>query len=224
VAAGLTKELWGTIEQYDTLSLKFEAVYAGFLNSAEQIDCVTEAAARLKSEDGVTLIDPVMGDNGIVYETYTDKLCSRMRELCEIADIITPNATEAAILLDKPPNAIPHSADEACEWMEALNKAFGADVVLTGLDYEPGRIGSGCMCGGKCEIFLHRRINSFYPGTGDIFDSVLLGQLLNGNTLKSASVTAGEFVSDCIAYTSSQNTAPAYGVMFEKLIGRLIPQ
>ena len=90
VKSDLTGEMHPTIDQYDRLGLRFEAVYAGFLGSASQIDSVREAAERLKAENGLTLIDPVMGDNGEVYSSYTPEMCTRMRELCAIADLITP--------------------------------------------------------------------------------------------------------------------------------------
>ena len=85
VKSDLTGEMHPTIDQYDRLGLRFEAVYAGFLGSASQIDSVREAAERLKAENGLTLIDPVMGDNGEVYSSYTPEMCTRMRELCAIA-------------------------------------------------------------------------------------------------------------------------------------------
>ena len=119
VTTDLTSAMQGTIEQYDALGLRFEAVYAGFLGSADQIDRVREAAQRLKTPDGITLIDPVMGDNGKVYDTYTPEMCTRMRELCAIADIITPNTTEAAILMDWDPCSRPRTAEEAWEWLRA---------------------------------------------------------------------------------------------------------
>ena len=82
----LTGVMPRVIDQYDRLGLRFESVYAGFLGSADQIDCVRDAVLRLKSENGTAFIDPVMGDNGEVYATYTPEMCTRMRELCEIAD------------------------------------------------------------------------------------------------------------------------------------------
>ena len=123
VTTDLTSAMQGTIEQYDALGLRFEAVYAGFLGSADQIDRVREAAQRLKTPDGITLIDPVMGDNGKVYDTYTPEMCTRMRELCAIADIITPNTTEAAILMDWDPCSRPRTAEEAWEWLRAVRCA-----------------------------------------------------------------------------------------------------
>lgn len=221
VKSDLTREMHPTIDQYDELGLRFEAVYAGFLGSASQIDSVAEAARRLKAEGGLTLIDPVMGDNGEVYSSYTPEMCTRMRELCAIADLITPNTTEAAILLGRDPVSAPQSECEAVEWMQALYEQYGAAVVLTGLDYENGKVGSGCFEGGESTVSLHERIDCYYPGTGDLFAAVMLGELLGGATLRSACVRAGEFVRDTIAYTAEQHTDPNFGVQFEKLLPRL---
>ena len=222
VTTDLTSAMQGTIEQYDALGLRFEAVYAGFLGSADQIDRVREAAQRLKTPDGITLIDPVMGDNGKVYDTYTPEMCTRMRELCAIADIITPNTTEAAILMDWDPCSRPRTAEEAWEWLRALRAQYGAHVVLTGLDFEQGKVGSGCLSDTGGTLSLHRRIDRYYPGTGDLFASVMLGALLNGHSLPAACERAGEYVKDCIAYTAEQQTDPMHGVQFEKLLYKLI--
>ena len=222
VTTDLTSAMQGTIEQYDALGLRFEAVYAGFLGSADQIDRVREAAQRLKTPDGITLIDPVMGDNGKVYDTYTPEMCTRMRELCAIADIITPNTTEAAILMDWDPCSRPRTAEEAWEWLRALRAQYGAQVVLTGLDFEQGKVGSGCLSDPGGTLSLHRRIDRYYPGTGDLFASVMLGALLNGHSLPAACERAGEYVKDCIAYTAEQQTDPMHGVQFEKLLYKLI--
>ena len=222
VTTDLTGAMQGTIDQYDRLGLRFESVYAGFLGSADQIDRVREAAERLKTPDGITLIDPVMGDNGKVYDTYTPEMCTRMRELCEIADIITPNTTEAAILLDWDPASKPRDPAEAWQWLRALRSRYGAQVVLTGLDFARGRVGTGCLSGEGGTISMHRRISRYYPGTGDLFATVMLAALLNGDQLADACEFAGEFVKDCIAYTAAQQTDPMHGVQFEKLLPRLI--
>ena len=222
VTTDLTSAMQGTIEQYDALGLRFEAVYAGFLGSADQIDRVREAAQRLRTPDGITLIDPVMGDNGKVYDTYTPEMCTRMRELCAITDIITPNTTEAAILMDWDPCSRPRTAEEAWEWLRALRAQYGAQVVLTGLDFEQGKVGSGCLSDTGGTLSLHRRIDRYYPGTGDLFASVMLGALLNGHSLPAACERAGEYVKDCIAYTAEQQTDPMHGVQFEKLLYKLI--
>ena len=103
-----------------------------------------------------------MGDNGEVYATYTPEMCMRMRELCEIADIITPNTTEAAILLDRDPASAPQNETEAQEWLHALHSRYGAQVVLTGLDYEPGKVGPA-VCLRMGTISLHREDRAVLP-------------------------------------------------------------
>ncbi len=221
VTTDLTDAMQGTIEQYERIGLRFEAVYAGFLSSVGQIDRVREAAARLKAPGGMVLIDPVMGDNGRVYATLTAALCARMRELCAAADIITPNTTEAAILLGRDPASRPSGPDEAWEWIHALRAAYGAQVVLTGLDFAEGRVGTGCLSDEGGALSLHQRIDRYYPGTGDLFAAVMLAALLNGGKLADACTHAGAFVKDCIAYTAAQQTDPMHGVQFEKLLGRL---
>lgn len=196
-------------------------MYAGFLGSADQIGLCAGCCARLKSENGTAFIDPVMGDNGEVYATYTPEMCTRMRELCEIADIITPNTTEAAILLDRdrPPHR--RMKRKRQEWLHALHSRYGATGCADRPGYEPGKVGSGCLSADGGTISLHERIAQYYPGTGDLFAAVVLGALLNGRALADACALAGEFVKDCIAYTAAQHTDPMHGVQFEKLLPRL---
>ena len=215
----------GTIRPSTTGSaLRFESVYAGFLGSADQIDRVREGGgAAQKRRDGITLIDPVMGDNGKVYDTYTPEMCTRMRELCEIADIITPNTTEAAILLDWDPAAKPRDPGGgvavAARPAQPVWRAGGADRDWTSRGAGsaraacPARAARSACTAASAGIIRAR---------GDLFASVMLAALLNGDKLADACEFAGEFVKDCIAYTAAQQTDPMHGVQFEKLLPRLI--
>ena len=163
----LTGVMPRVIDQYDRLGLRFESVYAGFLGSGRS-DRLRAGMpyCGLKSENGTAFIDPVMGDNGEVYATYTPEMCTRMRELCEIADIITPNTTEAAILLDR--DRPPHRRTNGSTGVAACtSQPLRRTVVLTGLDYEPGKVGSGCLSADGGTISLHERIAQYYPGTGE---------------------------------------------------------
>lgn len=220
VCADLTRSMHPSLVHFQSLGLQFEAVYSGFLGSAMQIDCVAEAA-ECKSTNGIFLADPVMGDNGAVYTTYTPEMTSRMSELCALADIITPNATEAAILLGKRPDTPIRSQAEAEEWCAALAARYGTQIVLTGLEIVPDKIMTACHAAGRTEWAVHERIGGFYPGTGDIFASVLLGGLLAGENLAESAAHAGSFVRDCIAYTAARGTDPMYGVQLEPLLYQL---
>lgn len=221
VETDLTEAIPDTMEQYDRLGLTFEAIYAGFLGSARQAALVREASERLKAPGGLTVIDPVMGDKGKLYSTYTREMCVRIRELCKAADIITPNTTEAAILLGKDPASCPKDGREAEQWLLWLHQFSGAAIVLTGLDFMPGYIGTGCYTEGQCTILQQPRTGGDFPGTGDLFAAVMLGTLLNGAGLLKSCETAGAFVKDCIAYTVRQKADPVYGVQFEPLLWKL---
>lgn len=218
----LTDDILPIVNQYEGLGLEFEAVYAGFLSSSEQINGIVQAILHLKASEGIVLVDPVMGDNGKVYKTYTPEMCRKMGGLCRLADIITPNLTEAAILLGKAPETTPMDAKETAAWARTLEKSYGARVVLTGVNGGGDTVGVLCCEHGTVAFFEHARIKSYYPGTGDIFASVLLGALLQGDGLADAARRAASFVRDCIAYTAEQGTDNMHGVQFEPILGELI--
>ncbi|MGE4547958.1 MAG: pyridoxamine kinase [Intestinibacillus sp.] len=217
----LTEDLLPWIEQYEGLGLEFEAVYSGFLGTVKQIGCISQAILRLRAPNSVVLVDPVMGDNGEIYQTYTPEMCARMGDLCRLADVITPNVTEAAILLGRDVGDTPGSPAEAEDWARALEQKYGAKVVLTGLSQGGGTVGVLCCEEGQTAFFEHARIARYYPGTGDIFASVLLGGLLRGKTLADAAARAALFVRDCIDYTAAQGTDNMHGVQFETQLAGL---
>lgn len=221
VCRDLTDSLHPMLAHFGSLDLRFESVYSGFLGSADQIDRVAEAAS-LKTPDGLFLVDPVMGDNGAVYTTYTPEMTARMSELCALADLITPNVTEAAILLGKQPDTIVRDRAEAEAWALELGGRYQAQVVLTGLNLHPGKLTVACCAGDKTEFVEHDCIDGFFPGTGDIFASVLLGDLLGGSALTDSAARAAAFVRSCIAFTVSRNADPMRGVLFEPLLGQLL--
>lgn len=220
VSTDLTASISPILAHFERLELAFEAVYSGFLGTAEQIDSVAQAAGQ-RTVSGIFLVDPVMADNGAVYQTYTPEMTLRMRELCKLADVITPNTTEAAILLGFAPDTPISDRQQAEEWCTALHEQYGARVVLTGLELHPGEVTIACCASGKTEFAGHDRLGGFYPGTGDIFASVLLGGLLCGDALTESAVRAGTFVRECIHFTAARGTNPLYGVLFEPLLHML---
>ena len=221
VCTDLTDAMHPTTAHFRSLGLGFEAIYSGFLGSAAQIDHVREAAS-LKTADGLFVVDPVMGDNGKVYVTYTPEMTARMSELCALADLITPNVTEAAILLGRSPEDTVRSRTEAAEWAQALQDKYQVAVVLTGLSLTEGRLAVACCQDGGTEFVEHDSVDGFFPGTGDIFTAVLLGELLRGGALTASAAKAAAFVRRCIAYTAAKHSDPVYGVQLEPLLGELL--
>ena len=93
----LTPELYKIADHWEKLGIRPDAIYTGFLSGAAQCDFIEDFITRFGGADVLTLIDPVMGDDGELYSQSTAALVDRMRELCSRADIIVPNLTEACL-------------------------------------------------------------------------------------------------------------------------------
>ena len=202
---------------WDRLGVRFDAVYSGFLGSAEQIDIVLDFCRA--HPGALRIVDPVMGDDGAIYKTYTSDMCARMRTLCEAADCITPNLTEACILLGAP---YTQAADERVmrEYARALSALGPRYVAITGIRQGDSIVNAG-LADGDFFIDRHPRLPAYCSGTGDIFASVVTGALLSGRGFADAVRTAGGFVSDAIRYTAALGETFENGVIFEPILGGL---
>lgn len=219
VTQDLTEWLSGALGQYEALGLRFDAVLSGFLSAPAQVACVKRAAA-CKAPDGILLVDPVMGDNGKLYKICTPELVDSLRQLCRVADYITPNVTEAAVLLGLPANTTPKDTDEAEQWVQELCTRYETRTVLTGLGDESNVL---TLCGqdGAVQTVQNPRIGAYYPGTGDLFAAVLTGGLMRGEHLTDAAQRAANFVCACIRATAQMNYPPQWGVTLEPQLWRL---
>lgn len=219
----LTDQMEGITAHWAELGVEFDAVYSGFLGSAGQIDLIESFNARFRRPGTLVLVDPVMGDHGKAYRTCTPELCERMGELARHADVITPNLTEAAILLGEDYASCPSDEAGFRGWLERLSLAGTRSVVITGVSLAPGQIGAGYFdkTSGKTGFVMAKQEPAQFPGTGDLFASVLLGGLLRGDGLEGAVRLAAEFVGHCVAYTLALGTPVLEGVQFEPLLGEL---
>lgn len=219
----MTGQLPRTAGHWGELGVALDAIYSGFLSSAEQIGLLGEFIGRFRQAGTLVLVDPVMGDHGRAYRTYTGEMCEKMKSLCDRADLITPNLTEAALLLDEPYCASP-GPDQVRRTLERLSLEGKRSVVITGVSAGEGQVGAACLdreTGRTC-IAMSRREEGQYPGTGDLFASVLLGALLRGGELRSAAECAVEFVRGAVRRTLELGTPILEGVQFEGLLGALV--
>ena len=116
----LTGAMEQTLVHWEALHTSFDAIYSGFLGSLQQIDVLQSLIHRLRRKETLVLIDPVMGDHGRVYRTYTPEMCEQMIRLAAEADLITPNLTEAALLLGEPFHRIPTTSGSLCKGEQSL--------------------------------------------------------------------------------------------------------
>ena len=211
-------------EKATFLGVTFDAIYSGFLGSAGQIGLIEDFYRQFRREGTLVLVDPVMGDHGKPYRTYTPELCGRMRDLAAQADVITPNLTEAALLLEEDYADLPRDEEGLRAWLERLSLDGRRSVVLTGVSLRPGAIGAGCFdrATGRIRFAMARQEPAQFPGTGDLFASVVLGAMLRGEPLETAAQRAAEFVQRCAAHTLALGTPVLEGVQFEPLLGELM--
>lgn len=212
----LTDFIQPTLEHYKRLNIDFECIYSGFLGSEAQIDHCLEFFSTYKN--ALAVVDPVMGDHGKAYRTYTKRMRERMSELVGVADMITPNLTEASMLLSDEYPTAPITRTQAKSMLVRLSELGPKYVVITGVSMATNEIAN---------IGYDREHNSFwyvpcdyvpvsYPGTGDIYASVLTGSFLNGDSLPMAMDRATRFLEIAIKTTFTYAQDTRYGVMLEK--------
>lgn len=223
VFTDLTGGMAGTVAHWQELNVTFHAVYSGFLGSAEQIGALESLIHAFRAPDTLVLVDPVMGDHGKLYRTYTAEMCKRMAVLVKQAGLITPNLTEAAILLgeDYDPAPTPQKADA---WLERLSGNGVRSVALTGVSRTPGWVGCASYDAEQNSLAFCDApvVEGVFSGTGDLFASVLLGARLRGEPLPQATETAVSFVQRCAAHTSAAGLDPITGPNFEPFLKELM--
>lgn len=221
VLRDLTDYISPALEHYKRLDYKFDCIYSGFLASTEQIDHCLEFFEYYK--DALKVVDPVMADNGKPYKTCTAELCSRMGELTAIADIITPNITEAAILLGENPVQPDVAMQKIKSYLVRLSELGPKIVVITSVfsDGKAYNVGYDREHS-KFWRIPYNMINARYPGTGDVFASVLTGSILRGDSLPIAMNRATAFLERAIKTTYSYSTDTREGIMLESCLDFLI--
>ena len=217
----LTAEMGRIADHWTAMDLQFGAIYSGFLGSADQVDTVARFFSTFKKSSTAVIVDPVMGDHGTAYRTCTPELCRGMRALAENSDVITPNLTEAALLLDRTYEEIQRT--DAHEVVRRLSVGGRRSVVLTGYSSESGQTGALCFDrdSGESKAVQTPREPQDFSGTGDLFASVLAGGVARGVPLFQAAQAAADFVRDCIARTLAEGLTEQDGVDFEPLLGQL---
>ena len=147
----MTEELPKVAEHWKSLNLRFDAIYSGFLGSERQIGIVADFIRTFRGPDTLVVVDPVMGDDGKPYQTYTPAMCAGMAHLAELADVITPNLTEAAFLLNRDYGDLLdggralHDEGALRRLAEELSLGGRRSVALTGAALSPGQTGAMCF-------------------------------------------------------------------------------
>ena len=219
----LTQEMAKIYAHFQTLPLRFDGLYSGFLGSWEQLALVEDVFAHYRRADTLLLVDPVMADHGAVYATYTETLARDMGRLCRQADVIVPNLTEAAILLEASYREQP-SFPQVEAMLRALHKRYGCrQAVITGI-LRDGLLGAAAYDAQRDCVFFHGQppMDHVFYGTGDVLASALLAGLMRGRSLSQATTLAVDFTYQSMLHTLDNGLPLRYGVAFEQALPMLV--
>ncbi|MCM1115790.1 MAG: pyridoxamine kinase [Clostridium sp.] len=215
-AVALTEVMPQFIKEWRKLGVRFDAILTGFVMDNQQLDIISGFIDEFSTKDNVVIVDPVMADNGRLYDGYTDEMCSKIKNLCYKADIITPNIAELAFLADE-------------EYSEDLNKiiSYGNKLISKGIKSivatgykDNGKISNIVFDGKEVNLATAAEHGGYYSGTGDILAAIITGGVLRGMDLYSAAKLATQFIEKAIL--SSDVTNHNDGIEFERFLGDLI--
>ena len=219
-----TSHMRDYIKIWKELGLTFDGLYCGFLGNEEQIDIVREFVEMFRPP--LFLLDPVMGDHGRAYSSITETHVQKMKELLPLADIITPNITEACLLTGTPWKVGEWTMQELsglCERLASLclKDSVSASIVITGIRQGDFLV-NFLWDDGVYTTVASPIAGASRPGTGDIFASILAADAVRGETLLSSVQKAANFVGLCIAGSEKAGTPVPEGVVFEKYLAALL--
>lgn len=203
--------------------VKFDCIYTGYLGTVQQIDMMKTLFKNFKSKNTIIIVDPVMADNGKLYPAFNMDYVKKNAELCAAADIIVPNITEAAFMTGM---EYRETYDEAYirEMLARLDRLGAGISVLTGVSLSPGKTG---VMGyeretGQYYVYQNDRVNASYHGTGDLFTSTVVGEIMKGKNWRDAMRIAADYTAHTIEVTLESPDEPWYGVDFETTLPELI--
>lgn len=216
-----TDHLEHYICDWQATGLRFDAIATGFLGSVRQIDFVRRFVAAFRTSATTVVVDPVMGDYGRLYPTYDPTLADAMRGLLEVADVLTPNLTEACVLTQRPYD--PEISDAALASICAELTACRADrVVISGLSRGTDLVNFIYEKGALPQVCAQPKLGADRSGTGDVFSSVIVGDLVRGRGFAEAVRHAAAFVSRAVARTIEMELPTTDGLAIEEVLANLL--
>jgi len=234
VSQDLTDFLEQTLDKWCEMGMEFDCIYSGYLATVRQEELTRRFMERQPS--ALRIVDPVMGDDGRMYRALPSDMPEAMRRLCRCADMITPNLTEASLLTGTPclvcgdgqsalgtasgitrSCAVSELRDLLCRLLELGPRT----ALITGVPLEDRHVNAWMSSDGVLHTLAYEPVPAGYPGTGDLFTSVIAGALTRGTRLPDAVSLATTYVRDVILHTSACGTAPLYGVQLESTLGSL---
>lgn len=212
-----TEKLPQFIANWEELKISFDCIYIGYLGSAAQIPIMEEFIKKFRGPKTQVVVDPVMGDGGKLYMTFPEDLAKNLKKLVVLADIITPNLTEACYCLDRPYVGDEPDDETIKQVLVDLNKMGPKHVVVTGIK-RGNKLINAIYDEGEFTFIDREKLGEERHGTGDIFSSVIVGEMVRGKKLKDAVMSACLFVEKSIVYSMELGVPNKEGACFEEFL------
>ncbi|MBQ9783163.1 MAG: pyridoxamine kinase [Clostridia bacterium] len=216
----LTEDMPAINAHWQKEGIAFDAIYTGYLGSAEQIAYVERLAETVKKSGAPLIVDPAMADNGKLYPGFDMAFVEKMKGLCGKADYVIPNLTEACLL-----TGIEYKTDYDRAYVDSILQALVAlgakAVIFTGVSYAEGKTGVVVYENGSYAYYEHDKLPNSCHGTGDIYASAFVGALMRGKSAYDAARIAADYTVACIQETAKHENH-WYGAAFEPVLGTLI--
>lgn len=206
-----------TLPVWQRLHFAFDAVCTGYMFSDEQARLVADYSRSLAASGTALFVDPVMADSGSLYHGLDAHHIDLMRDMVSVADLTFPNYTEACLLTDTPFRQEGMTWEQAVVLMDKMSDLGAKAVVVTSAKVD----GQPCVIGRRSSTPIKGIVQDFeegryfrldydeipiaFPGTGDIFSSVLIGHLMSGETLKDSTLSAMAVVRRLIDHNRNQD-------------------
>ncbi len=216
----LTEEMPKIINHWIDEGIKFDAIYTGYIGDIRQFDYILECKERLLNDNGLFIVDPAMADNGKLYPALNQDIVEGMKKIVSVADYILPNITEACFLTN---TEYKEEQDDMFinELLAELYRMGAKNVILTGVMDDPYSIGATSYDGMQKTTVIKEKVEQSYHGTGDIFSSIVVANILNGVDIKTNLDIATDFIIDSI-YNTMDDPYHSYGVKYEPILKKYV--
>lgn len=220
----LTDEIEVIKEEWKKHNFKFDTIYTGYLGSEKQIETVNSFFDEIKGENTLIFVDPAMADHGRLYSGFEESFSKKMVSLCKKADIISPNITEASLMLGFEYKESGYDEQYIKDMLTGLCKLGAKKVVITGVSFDDEKSGVMSYNSETNEFFsyFNQKFPKTFHGTGDIFASTCVGGITKGFSFEKALEIAVDFTVETIKETLKDENANWYGVNFETALPYLI--
>ena len=218
-----TENMTPYIDVWKKQNIHFDAILTGYLASEKQVDIILDFIESFKDENTLVFVDPVMADDGVMYDTYDEKLCEKVKTLTKKANIITPNLTELCILCgaDYKGIARENNVAEIGNLASSLLNETTKTVIVTGVKNDSEIINLIVDKSG-INIVKSALLKGSYSGTGDIFSSIVCGGITKGMSVVNVVSLATDFIYSSIKSTPTSLDYEPNGVNFQKQLEMLV--